>query len=115
MMNNKINCAEQAKKAISSLSERQDLYITEMECKDDWNEDYACFIVHLMEEEYRDYSSLREDVIEKVKNIIEDDSGTVTVLHGLKSGIRTGSGYILHVHHLGCGFTLEFELYKKVS
>lgn len=105
---NKMNCAEQVKKIFPLLQKQPDLYHAELECEDNWDEDYACFLVYLMEEEFRDYDAVEKEVIRKITSNTEQK---VTLLFGLNCKYPN-SGYVLQVHRLGGGLTLEFELYR---
>lgn len=104
---NKINCAEKIEKILVSLEADTDFFIVERGCLDSWNEDGVCFMIYLIEEDYRDYDSLIEDVIDGITNAVGPE---VVVLHD--EDIYPDCGYVLRITRKRSGLAFEFEFHR---
>lgn len=102
-----MNCATQMLKAFKELvADAGEFYDVQTECQDDWSADYAIIIFYLIEEEYRDYEAIEEDIIERVAKSI----GDVQVVRGKQP--KPKKGYVLQVHSMHFGLSFELELYS---
>lgn len=71
-------------------------------------ENGACFLVSLMEEDYRDYDAIKEDIIAE---LVEALGPEVHVLYGMNKNC-IDNGYVLNINRKTGGVCLEIELYR---
>lgn len=102
-----MNCKEKVEEIIAKL-DNSEYWDVEGECQDEWNKDYAVFLVYIMEEEYRDYDAIEDEIFDCIKNIV---GKKVTIIHGRDKTPAPTSGYILHIWGK-MGISYEIELYK---
>lgn len=105
---NKIHCADKLKEILPSFEDSTDLFFIERECLDSWDENGGCFLVYLVEEDYRDYDAIKEDIIAE---LVEALGPEITVLYGMNNKYPD-NGYVLNIHRKTGGLCLEIELYR---
>ncbi len=104
---NKIDCAKETHRILDLLEDDFfDDIIIERECLDSWDENHSVFMITLMEEDYRDYDALMDDIFNKIKK--ELNQGVVL----LYNDNYPQNGYALRVYPKFSGLAFEFELHK---
>lgn len=105
-----MNCAEMMYSIVSELKAHSisSLCDIEYELEDEWDKDYAVVLIHLDEEDYRDYDRVTTDIVEKLYDGLSEPA---TKIYGTGKEVPK-NGYVLHIWEKSNGLTLEIELYR---